>query len=295
MNATRVPISAGRRSGMKLTILAALLLMQCSCSLAQESFGIEDGPSHIYVLSASRGCKITTYTMDGKQTDPEIPVGGFDCTGIVIDAGGRILVTVRGNRGGVVSYAPNGKATLLIGSGGASALALDESGRIHVLAARDMDNWLLTRYKPDGTSIAGQISIKLNNVSGIAIDRSGKTFVVSQGNEVVRIFEPDGHMLVQAIKTGNTPRAIAIAPDGKIYIANHLSVTSFFPDGKPYLPPLKHQNPETMGIDSPMALTVDANGRLYVGYESGYVGIIDGKNPKPAFMTREEIRGIAVK
>jgi hypothetical protein len=54
-------------------------------------------------------------------------------------------------------------------------------------------------------------------------------------------------MLVQAIKTGNTPRAIAIAPDGKIYIANHMSVTSFFPDGKPYLPPLKHQNPETIG------------------------------------------------
>jgi hypothetical protein len=152
--------------------------------MAQESSDIQDDPSHIYVLSAGRGRKTTTYTMDGKQTDPEIPIGGFDCTGMVFDAGGKILVSIRSR--GVVSYAPNGKATLVIGSGGASALALDESGRIHVLAARDMDNWLLTRYKPDGTAIAGQISIKLNNVSGIAIDHSGKTFVVSQGNEVVR-------------------------------------------------------------------------------------------------------------
>jgi hypothetical protein len=50
-----------------------------------------------------------------------------------------------------------------------------------------------------------------------------------------------------------------------------------------------------MGIDTPMALTVDAKGRLYVGYENGYVGIIDSKKPKPAFMTREDIRGIAVR
>lgn len=292
MNARSLSNSAWRKPGMKLTILTTLLLMLCSCSVAQEASNIEQ-PEHIYVLSATRGCKITTYTMDGKQTDPEIPIGGFECTGIVMDKEGRILVSIR-NRG-VVSFAPNGKATLVVGSAGASALALDESGRIHLLIAQDMDNWLVRRYKSDGTVIAGQISIKMNNVCGIALDRSGRTFAVSQGNEVVRIFEPDGHLLIQTIKTGNTPRAIAIGPDGTIYIANFLSVTSFLPDGKPALPPLKHVNPETMGIDTPTALTVDANGRFYVGYENGYVGIIDGKTPRPAFMAREDIRGIAVR
>jgi DNA-binding beta-propeller fold protein YncE len=288
-----VPKSAGRRSGMKLTSLAALLLMQCSCSGAQELPNIQDDPSRIYVLSGGRGCKITTYTMDGKQTDPEIPIGGFDCTGIAMDAEGRLLVSVRSR--GVVSFAPNGKATLVLGSSGASALALDESGNIHLLIAQDMDNWLLRRYKPDGTVIAGQTSIQMNNVCGIAVDRSGRTFAVSQGNQVVRIFGPDGQMQVQTIKTGSTPRAVALGPDGKIYVANFLSVTSFFPDGKPFLPPLKHQNPNTLGLDTPTALTVDANGRLYVGYDTGYVGIIDGKSPRPAFMAREDIRGIAVR
>jgi len=233
--------------------------------------------------------------MDGKQVDPEIPIGGFECTGIVLDKEGRILVSIR-NRG-VVSFAPNGKPTLVVGSNGASALALDDSGNIHLLIAQDMDNWLVRRYKPDGTSIAGQISIRLNNVSGIALDRSGRTFAVSQGNEVVKIFEPDGHLLIQTIKTGITPRAIALRPDGKIYVANFLSVTAFLPDGRLAQPPLKHQNPETSGIDTPAALTVDVGGRLYIGYYSGYVGIInaDGKPKGDAFMAREEIRGIAVR
>ena len=232
-----------------------------------------------------------------KQTDPEIPIGGFDCTGMVMDAQGRILVSVRGPRGGVVGFAPGGRAMPLIGSAGASGLALDAGGHIHLLIAQDMDNWLVRRYKPDGTAIAGYISIRMNNVSGIALDGSGRTFIVSQGNEVVGIFEPDGRMLIQTIKTGNTPRAIAIGPDGKIYIANFLSVTSFLPDGKPFQPPLKHQNPDSLGIDTPTALTVDGSGRVYVGYDTGYVGIInaDGKPKGDAFMAREDIRGIAVR
>jgi len=120
---------------------------------------------------------------------------------------------------------------------------------------------------------------------------------VSQGNEVVRIFEPDGHQLIQTIKTGNTPRAIAVGPDGKIYVANFLSVMAFLPDGRLAEPPLKHQNPESLGIDTPTALTVDAGGRLYVGYDTGYVGIInaDGKPMGNAFMARQDIRGIAVR
>jgi DNA-binding beta-propeller fold protein YncE len=260
--------------------------------MAQESSAIQE-PSRIYVLSAGGGCQITTYTMDGKQTDPQIPIGGLDCTGMVMDAEGRLLVSIRSR--GVVNFAPNGKGTLLVGCAGASALALDTEGRIHLLIEQDPENWLVRRYKSDGKAISGQLSIRMNNVSGIALDRSGRTFAVSQGDQLVRIFEPGGHQLFQTITTGNAPRAIAIGKDGKIYIANHLNVTSFLPDGKQFQPPLTHQNPETQGIDTPMALTVDAQGRLYVGYNTGYVGIVDAKTPRPAFIAREDIRGIAVR
>ena len=280
MNATRASIAAGRRSGIKLTILAALLLMQCLSSMAQEPSAIQE-PSRIYVLSAGRGCQITTYTMDGKQTDPEIQIGGLDCTGMVMDADGRLLVSIRSR--GVVNFAPNGKGTLLVGCAGASALALDTDGRIHLLIEQDPENWLIRRYKSDGKAISGQLSIKMNNVSGIALDRSGRTFAMSQGSQLVRIFEPGGHQLFQTITTGKAPRAIAIGPDGTVYIANSLSVTSFL-NGKQF----QLKNPE--GIDTPTALTLDAQGRLYVGYDTGHVGI-DGK----VFMAREEIRGIAVR
>ena len=182
--------------------LTILLLTLCTSGMAQE---------HIYVLSA--GCRITTYTMDGKQTDPEIPIGGSDCTGMVIDADGRLLVSIRSR--GVVNFRPSGKGTLLVGCAGASALALDTEGRIHLLIAQDPENWLIRRYKPDGKAISGQLSIRMNNVSGIALDRSGRTFAVSQGNQLVRILEPDGHLLLQTITTGKTPRAIAIGLAGR--------------------------------------------------------------------------------
>ena len=275
MNATRV--SAVRKPGITLTILA---LMLCSLGMAQE-------PAHIYVLSAGGGCKITTYTMEGTQVDPEIPIGGLDCNGMVMDADGRLLVSIRSR--GVVNFAPNGKGTLLVGCAGASALALDNEGRIHLLIEQDPENWLVRRYKSDGKAISGQLIIRMNNASGIALDHSGRTFAVSQGDQLVRIFEPGGHQLFQTITTGSAPRAIAIGPDGTVYIANSQNVTSFLPNGKESNPPLKRQNAETQAIDAPTALTLDAQGRLYVGYENGYVGF-DGK----AFMTREDIRGIAV-
>jgi hypothetical protein len=287
MNATRVSICAGRRPGRKLSTLALLVPMLCSsCGAA--------GPSRIYILSGVHGCKVTTYTMDGKPTEPTIQIGGFGCTGIAVDAAGRILVAVRGPRGGVVSITPDGKATPFISSDGASGLALDSGGNIHLLVAKDINTWIVRTFMPDGRAFEGLINIKLNNVSGIAVDHSGKTFVVSQGNQVVQGFGADGRLSGPAIRTGNTPRAIAVRPDGGIYVANFLSVTASFPDGRQARAPLSHRNPETLGLDSPMALAVDEKGTLYVGYDTGYVGIIDGKSPRPAFMAREDIRGIAV-
>jgi DNA-binding beta-propeller fold protein YncE len=287
MNATRVSNRSGRTPGAKLSTLALLPLMCSSCGA--------QAPSRIYVLSGAHGCKVTAYTMDGKPTKPEIPIGGFGCTGIAIDGTGRILVAIRGPRQGLMRFTAEGKGTQLIASEGASGVALDSSGNIHLLVAKGVESWFVRTFRPDGRPLEGQINIKLNNVSGIALDASGKTFVVSQGNQVVQSFDASGQPLSPAIKTGNTPRAIAVGPDGRIYVANFLSVTAYRPDGKQAQPPLSHRNPETLGIDSPMAIAVDDQGRLYVGYDTGYIGIIDGKSPRPAFMAREDIRGIAVR
>jgi hypothetical protein len=101
-----------------------------------------------------------------------------------------------------MKFSPDGKGKRFIGDTGASAIALDSQGNIHLLIAKDTDNWLVRIYQPNGVGVAWPATIKLNNVSGIALNKSGRLFAVSQGNAVVRMWEPDGRMLVQAIKTG---------------------------------------------------------------------------------------------
>jgi DNA-binding beta-propeller fold protein YncE len=231
--------------------------------------------------------------MQGKQVDPEIPLGGLGCTGITLDYGGNILVSDGGR--GVDSFSPDGRRMSIVGGVSAQALALDKVGNIHLLISQGRDNYVARTYRPDG-KVLGQISMKFSLADGIAVDDAGRTFVLSQGHEVVRIFTPEGQMLVASVKTGSTPRAIALRPDGRMYVANFLSVTAYGPDGFTQ-PPLMHRNPDAGGIDNPMALGLSKDGSVYVGYESGYVGVLgpDGKPKGDAFMTRPEIRGIAVR
>jgi streptogramin lyase len=289
MNTRSVSIRAWRKPGILSTLLTGLLMLCSACSAQQQA-------SKIYVLSATRGCKVTTYTMDGKQIDPEIPIGGFTCNGMVMDSDGNLLVSIRDR--GVMKYDPSGRGKIFIANTGASSIAIDAAQNVYLLIPKDMDNWLIREYRPSGAGVAWPMTINLNNVSGIALNKSGRLFAISQGNAVVRMWEPDGRLLVQAIKTGDTPRAIAVGPDGKLFFANYMSVTSFVPDGKtPLWPPLKHANPLVGGIDNPTALYVDEQGWLYIGYNSGYVGMIspEGKPKGDAFMAREDIRAIVAR
>ena len=72
MNNARSVSNAWRKPGIQLMLL---LLMLCSACSAQKPTAAK-----IFVLSANRGCKITTYTLDGKQIDPESPLAGSPAT-----------------------------------------------------------------------------------------------------------------------------------------------------------------------------------------------------------------------
>src|SRR5262249_51763916 len=151
------------------------------------------------------GCRITTYTPDGKQIDPDIRINGSGCSGIAVDSAGRILVTSTGPNGGAVAFDEHGNGRQFIHTGTASAIAIDKDGIVHLLLAINLENYLVRRYRSDGAPINGQMLIKMNNVDSIAVDASGKLYALSQGNEMVRIYEPNGYQLVQTIKTGKTP------------------------------------------------------------------------------------------
>ncbi|MBV9506226.1 MAG: hypothetical protein JO323_14595 [Acidobacteriia bacterium] len=288
MNARSVFKRAWRKPGIQLTLLLVMLCTACSAQ--------QPTATKIFVLSANRGCKITTYTLDGKQIDPEIGIGGFTCNGMVMDSHGNLLVSIM-NRGVMKFNSEDGKGKMFIGAPSASAIAIDRKQIIHLLITKDTDNWQVRTFSPNGAGSAWPMTINLAYVSGIALNSEGTLYALSQGNSVIRMYEPDGRQLVQSIHTGDTPKAIAVAPDGKIYFANFLSVTSLLPDGKtPVWPALKHAAPGG-GFDNPTALTVGDDGTLYIGYNGGSVGIIgaDGKPRGGVFQALPDIRGIAVR
>jgi sugar lactone lactonase YvrE len=286
MNTRSVSLWAGRRSGRKLLVGLALLLQGCYAG----------GPSRILVLSADRGCKVVPYTLDGKEAGGNIWIGGYGCTGIATDAAGNVLVTIRAPQGGGVwKFTPDGQRSLVIPSSGASALALDSNENVHVLIAQNMENWLVRTFRPDGTALGEPIRIRLSNMTGIALDRSGNLLALSKDDEVVKSFSPDGQPGPLTIKTGEIPNAIAVSPDGKIYVANNWTITTYSPDGKRIHQPISWQIPGS-GLDTPVALTVDNGGILYAGFYNGWVGSINSQGTPlgPAFKSVREVRGIAV-
>jgi sugar lactone lactonase YvrE len=191
----------------------------------------------------------------------------------------------------------HGNAKQFIHTGTASAIAIDKQGIVYLLLAVNLNFYLVRHYRADGSPINGQMVIKGNNIDSIAVDAAGKLYTLSQGNAKVRIFESNGYELVQSIKTGPTPRAIALTPDGKIYVANFTDVACYLPGGMLDHPVLSHANPEG-GFDQPMALTVDGAGQIYVGYYNGFVAVLDkeGKPKGSGFMAAtDQIWGIAVR
>jgi DNA-binding beta-propeller fold protein YncE len=265
------------------------LLLVASCK-AQER-------PKIYVLTQNHGCRITAYKTDGVQVDPDIRIGGYGCSGIAVDSAGRILVTSLGPNGGAMAFDEHGNGRQFIHTGTASAIAIGPQGILHLLLAINTDHFLVRRYRADGSPMNGQMLIQMNNVSGIAVDKAEKVYALAKGGEKVKVFEPNGYQMVQMIKTGSVPKAIALTPDGKIYVAAYQTVECYLPNGQMDHPTLTHANPDG-GYDFPTALAVDHSGEIYVGYYDGFVAILDkdGKPKGDGFKAVEnEIVGLAVR
>jgi sugar lactone lactonase YvrE len=254
--------------------------------------------SRIYVLSADHGCKVMTYSVDGKNIGPTMWLGGFWCTGITVDPAGKIYVSTLARIGELVCFQPDGKAAAPSMNGvGATAIALDGTGKIYLLLQAGDDTGVVKGFTPEGQGTVPAIKTGLNNADGIQVDGSGKIYVVSQGYNVLKTYTATGEPTTPTIKAGvDIPRAVAVAPDGRIYIANFITVTAYSPDGQRMHSTIVHRLASSGGLDRPMGLAVDSRGRLYIGYASGMVGIFgpDGKPFSEGFMAAKDIRGIAV-
>jgi sugar lactone lactonase YvrE len=256
--------------------------------------------SKIYVLSVDRGfCRVTAYTPQGEKTAPDIPVGGWGCTGIAVDSSGKIYVSRLAQIGHLVCYLPDGQKTKpTIDGVPADGIAVDRNGLMHLLLETDDNYGFIRTLTPEGASVNPTFATRLNHSSGIAVDGSGKLFVVAWGfNEMLKTFDPAGKESTPAIRAGiSRPKAVAVGPDGRIYVANHLNVTSYLPDGQRIEPTISYRDPRSGTVESPTGLAVDARGTVYVGWAGGEIGRYeaDGKPMGQVFKSIPEVRGIAV-
>jgi sugar lactone lactonase YvrE len=199
------------------------------------------------------------------------------------------------------TFLPDGTPTppVINGGFGTNALALDALGRLFMLLpGEDRNNGFIRVFTPEMKQAMPPIVTHLSLADGIALDPSGKIYVISQGDNVIKTYDASGKQTEPTIREGmKGPRAIAVGPDGKIYAANFTTVTTYYPDGERTPQTITHINREGGGPDSPMSLALDAKGRLYIGYHSGLVWIInpDGKSAGEGFMARRFIQGIALR
>ncbi len=140
-----------------------------------------------------------------------------------------VITSVAGNGFGDFAPAAVGQATSLGISGNTIGVTSDAQGNVFLLNSFNS----LMRISPDGVM---RLFAQLNGNGGLATDAAGNVYAVEQNQSRVRRIAPDGTVTTFA-GTGTagfsgdggpaaqaqlrTPRAVAVAPNGDVYIGDN--------------------------------------------------------------------------
>ena len=97
-----------------------------------------------------------------------------------------------------------------------NGLSFDVNGYLHVA---NFSLNAITVFTPDGQYVHQYGQSRLMGPRGIVIDPAGYILVVNESGSFLVIFDPNGQC-IHSIKGFNTPRGVAIAPDGSIWVAD---------------------------------------------------------------------------
>ncbi|HTQ56483.1 MAG TPA: hypothetical protein VMI94_18580 [Bryobacteraceae bacterium] len=254
--------------------------------------------SKIYVLSRDISTVLTTYTPDGRPTTPTIDLDHMNCTGVDVDARGRIYVSNAGPRNSVMIFRPDGTLiqptlTLNLATHG---VKVDAAGAIFVIGTYQ-HKVLIEGLTPSGAPSGLSIDTGIPTVGGLALDSAGRIYAADKDGDAVKIFDAHGRLLSTIVKSGMVwPTSVAVGPDGKVFVGNDGNVTAYALSGQRTTPTLSQVDKN--GLDDTItALAVDSRGRIYAGGRSGSLSFYkpDGTRIGQVIRGRKEIVGIAVR
>jgi sugar lactone lactonase YvrE len=269
----------------------------------------------IYVAD-NAGNSLTVYAANPSGTLNEAPIatlfggatGLLGPWGIALDASGNIYATNRSPYNSVTVYPANPSGSIdpsplaaisgsNTGLGQPYGIALDASGKIYV--ANNVPQTTVTVYaaNPNGTlnesplaTISGSNTGFTSFNYGIAVDASGRIYVVNGNSVLVFAANPSGTLNeapIAIIGGSNTqlgnPYGIALDSSGRIYVTNtngaqagYVTVYAANPSGNLNETPVAMIAGSNTGLYThyPYGIALDTSGKIYVStYDNGSVTV----------------------
>ena len=291
-----------------------------------EPFGIAVGNGEIYVSDGERD-QVSVLGAEAKK-------GGFTASGfstpsaIAFDPNGDLIVANAGSHT-VVRVDKSGTQTVIAGAdaklNGPTGVAVAPSGKIFVADTYNdricvIENGVVSTLGGSTRGFADGIAAQFDTPLGLAM-WGERLLVADAGNRRIRVVEPDGRVWTLAGNGGGDlvdgfplqasfvrPTAIAVGPDGAIYVADGNAIRVIGRRSFPYVETIaggngrgsRDGNPLTAQFNRPSGLAFDADGRLLVAdSDNGLVRVFEFEQSatkaepiKPRSFTAEEFRSL---
>ncbi len=148
---------------------------------------------------------------------------------------------------------------------------------------------------PDGSPLP-QIIAGVSDVYALAFDRQENLYALFRSLDHIRVYDLSGRMSRTMRLPCCLPTQMAVGVDGKIYVAGAPSLSVFTPEGKKIPPDIGRDRLNLGDNAAPIGVAVDEDGKIYVGYLGGDIGIYqpDGKLAAPIFRGPRDMVAIGI-
>jgi sugar lactone lactonase YvrE len=189
--------------------------------------------------------------------------------GIARDSSGNLYIVDKGNRQ-ILKLQPNGTSSVLnisnMSLSSPTGIAVDRNNNIYVAdtGSNHIVKLTLTDATNASVSVLNTGAFTLSQPEAVAVDRQGIVYIANTGSEtggIVRVAPGDTRLIGHF----NHPHALAVNPEGDVYVAQNDYTHPVWEIDHEYLQP----NSLDFYSSTVTHLAVDGAGNLYVGASAG--------------------------